>query len=165
MKKAFTILELLVASLLLGMLMTILTMIFNQSSIAWRTGVAGVADLDDVRNNIAEVREEADNAYIWNNEVHRLLGLWDDNGQLRTRAWDAPGSAEAAKDNATAAFLQARGGGFRDDSKPEDFKIISVGSGASGTSIKTYTINVKSAGPNRQFGDWDDIWSFPDDFN
>ena len=49
MKKGFTILELLVASLLLGMLMTILTMIFNQSSIAWRTGVAGVADLDDVR--------------------------------------------------------------------------------------------------------------------
>ena len=37
MKKGFTILELLVASLLLGMLMTILTMIFNQSSIAWRT--------------------------------------------------------------------------------------------------------------------------------
>ena len=47
MKKGFTILELLVASLLLGMLMTILTMIFNQSSIAWRTGVAGVADLVD----------------------------------------------------------------------------------------------------------------------
>ena len=47
MRRGFTILELLVASLLLGMLVTILTMIFNQSSIAWRTGVAGVADLDE----------------------------------------------------------------------------------------------------------------------
>ena len=58
MKRGFTILELLVASLLLGMLVTILTMIFNQSSIAWRTGVAGVADLDDARANMAELRDE-----------------------------------------------------------------------------------------------------------
>ena len=78
----------LVASMLLGMLLTVLTMLFNQSSISWRTGVAGVADLDEVRDNIAEVREEADNAYIWDNEVHRLIGLWDDRGNLRTRAWD-----------------------------------------------------------------------------
>ena len=92
MKKGFTILELLVASLLLGMLMTILTMIFNQSSIAWRTGVAGVADLDDVRDNVAEVREEADNAYIWNDKVHRILGLWDDDGrQFRRRQGECEG--------------------------------------------------------------------------
>ena len=51
MKKGFTILELLVASLLLGMLVTILTMIFNQSSIAWRTGTAVVEDLGDVRES------------------------------------------------------------------------------------------------------------------
>ena len=67
MKRGFTILELLVASMLLGMLVTILTMLFNQSSIAWRTGVAGVADLDEVRTNVAELRDEADNAYVWNN--------------------------------------------------------------------------------------------------
>ena len=46
MKKGFTIIELLVASLLLGLLVTILTMVFNQSSIAWRIGTAGVSDLD-----------------------------------------------------------------------------------------------------------------------
>ena len=34
MRKGFTIIELLVASLLLGLIVTILTMIFNQSSIA-----------------------------------------------------------------------------------------------------------------------------------
>ena len=48
MRKGFTILELLVASLLLGMLVTIMTQIFSQSSIAWSTGTAGVVELDDV---------------------------------------------------------------------------------------------------------------------
>ena len=46
MRRGFTILELLVAALLLGMLVTVLTMIVNQSSIAWRTGVAGLLDMD-----------------------------------------------------------------------------------------------------------------------
>ena len=162
MKKAFTIIELLVASLLLGMLVTVLTMIFNQSAIAWRTGVAGVADLDLVRQNDAEIRDEADNAYIWNNEVHRILGLWDDQGQLRTRAWDV---GNERKSENQAAFLQSRGGSLNDSSRLSDFRVISVGNGDSGGGIKTYTVNVKSAGPDREFDTWDDIWSFPDEFN
>ena len=73
MKRGFTILELLVASLLLGMLVTVLTMIFNQSSIAWRTGVAGLMDMDEVRDNIAAVRDEADSLYPWNDKLHRTV--------------------------------------------------------------------------------------------
>ena len=150
MKKGFTILELLVASLLLGMLITILTMIFNQSSIAWRTGVAGVADLDDVRNNIAEVREEADSAYVW-----------DESGNLRTRAWDV-GTEETPANQ--ALFLTAKNSALKNENSTfRDFKIVPVGS-ATANNLKTYTINVKSAGPNKVFGDYDDIWSFPDDF-
>ena len=155
MKRAFTILELLVASLLLGMLVTILTMLFNQSSIAWRTGVAGVADLDDVRTNIADLRDDADNAYIWNNTVQRLVGLWDDGGNLRKRAWDVEGEGSV---KGTVISL-------KDDSKLSEIKTVSVGSGDSGSSIKTYSVNVKSAGPNREFNDYDDIWSFPDEIN
>lgn len=155
MKRAFTILELLVASLLLGMLVTILTMLFNQSSIAWRTGVAGVADLDDVRTNIADLRDDADNAYVWNNNVQRLVGLWDDNGTLRKRAWDVDGE-ESVKGTVIS---------LKDDSKLSEIKTVSVGSGDSGSSIKTYSVNVKSAGPNREFNDYDDIWSFPDEIN
>ncbi len=155
MKRAFTILELLVASLLLGMLVTILTMLFNQSSIAWRTGVAGVADLDDVRTNIADLRDDADNAYVWNNNVQRLVGLWDDNGTLRKRAWDVEGEGSV---KGTVISL-------KDDSKLSDIKTVAVGSGDSGSSIKTYSVNVKSAGPNREFNDYDDIWSFPDEIN
>ena len=155
MKRAFTILELLVVSLLLGMLVTILTMLFNQSSIAWRTGVAGVADLDYVRTNIADLRDDADNAYVWNNNVQRLVGLWDDSGTLRKRAWDVEGDGSV---KGTVISL-------KDDSKLSEIKTVSVGSGDSGSSIKTYSVNVKSAGPNREFNDYDDIWSFPDEIN
>lgn len=162
MKRGFTILELLVASLLLGMLVTILTMIFSQSSIAWRTGVAGVADLDDARNNIAELREEADNVYIWNNKAHRILGLWNEQGQLRTRAIDAEGGD--FKQSETAQLLQSKGG-LSDTTKLKDIKIVSVGSGASNGSVNTYTVNVMSSGPDREFDTYDDIWSFPDDFD
>ena len=45
-RNGFTLVEVLVASLLLGMLVVILTMVFNQSSIAWRTGKASVAEMD-----------------------------------------------------------------------------------------------------------------------
>lgn len=162
MKKGFTILELLVASLLLGMLVSILTMLFNQSSIAWRTGVAGVVDLDEVRDNIAEVREEADNAYIWDNEVHRILGLWDDNGNIRKRAWDV---GQEEDQEAAAGYLKAKAGNLRDNSKPKDLKPLSVGTAGGGRSMRTYTINVKSAGPDREFNTWDDIWSYPDEIN
>ncbi len=155
MKKGFTILELLVASLLLGMLVTILTMMFNQSSIAWRTGVAGVVDLDDVRKNIAEVREEADSIYIWGSEAHRLLSLWDDDGNLRTRAISVDSSSDAAEHLS----------GLNKDTSLQDIpRSVSVGNGSGGGTIKTYIVNVKSAGPDREFGTWDDIWSFPDDF-
>lgn len=162
MRRGFTILELLVASLLLGMLVTVLTMLFNQSSISWRTGVAGVADLDQVRNNIAAVRDEADNAYIWNDKVQRIVGIWNDEGELRTRAWDV--ETEEGK-GPNAEYLASKGGGLRNDTKLSDFKIISVGSASSGRSLKTYTINVKSAGPNKRFNDYDDIWSYPDEIN
>ena len=48
-REGFTLVEVLVASLLLGMLVTILTMVFNQSSIAWRTGKASVSVIDKMR--------------------------------------------------------------------------------------------------------------------
>lgn len=166
MKKGFTILELLVASLLLSMLVTILTMLFNQSSIAWRTGVAGVADLDEVRTNIAELRAEADNAYVWDNKLYLLVSPWDEKGNLRQRAWGAKDvGGQGDKQLLQPLFLQARGGGINDTSKLSAFKTIAVGSGDSGGAIKTYTVNVKSAGPDRKPNTYDDIWSFPDEIN
>ena len=165
MRKGFTILELLVASLLLGMLMTILTMIFSQSSIAWRTGTAIVADLDGVRANVAELREEADNAYIWNNQVHRILGLWDDNGNLRKRAWDVGEEASAEANHAGYLTGSKANAPQNDDADISDFMVSADVSASGGYGpLKTYKINVKSSGPNKKLGDYDDIWSDPDDF-
>ena len=160
MRKGFTIIELLVASLLLGMLMTILTMIFNQSSIAWRTGMAGQLGLDDVRENVAEVREEADNAFVWGNVLYRHTGLWKADGTLRNRACDAPDQTDQNENHAN--ILRTKLGSLN-NLKPKNFTPFAVGN-ASGNAKKTYTVNVMSAGPDRQFDTWDDIWSFPDDF-
>lgn len=164
MRKGFTILELLVASMLLGMLVTVLTGIFNQSSIAWRTGTAGVADMDDIRDNMAEIREEADNAFVYERNgqktLHSLTGIWDpETGELRTRACDADESNSRAR--VLRGQMQTSG-----EISPwsQSQNVLSVGNRGSGTTVKTYTINVKSAGPDREFDTYDDIWSWPDEF-
>ena len=167
MKKGFTIIELLVASLLLGILVTILTMVFNQSSVAWRTGVAGVADLDDIRDNVAELREEADNAFIakvgGTYGIYRHVGLWDKYGNLRNRACDAPDLQGENAEWLHPKILQ-QNLSVSADTKPENFLPFNVGNAGSPRSVKNYSVNVMSAGPDRQFDTWDDIWSSPDDF-
>ena len=63
-RSGFTLLEMLVASSLLAMLVTILTMLFSQSSIAWSTGTASVAGMSDVRKAISRYQLEAENAIL-----------------------------------------------------------------------------------------------------
>ena len=141
--------------------MTILTMIFNQSSIAWRTGIAGTVDMDEVRENIAEIREEADNAFVWGKTLYRITSVWGKDGNLRKRGCDAPGSGTDESES-HAEYLRSRISNLS-NLKPRDMSPQSVGNG-SAKSTKTYTVNVMSAGPNRKFNDYDDIWSWPDDF-
>ena len=167
--RAFTIIELLVASLLLGMLVTILTMVFNQSSIAWRTGTAGVADLDDIRDNVAELREEADNAFVANvggsYQIFRHVGLWDSRGKLRDRACDAPGSDVMSEGSGKLrANILRQNLSVSASTKPENFLPFNVGNAGNPRSVRNYTVNVMSAGPDKTFDTWDDIWSWPDDF-
>ena len=166
MRRGFTLLELLVASILLGVLTTILTMIFNQSSIAWRTGSAMVADLDDVRDNIAVLRDESDNAFVWDGSVYRLIGLWNISGDLNDRACDADGSTAAGDTRNRVNALRSKIDTGSSASPWSAKNVTGVGKGnSSGNSAKTYTVNVMSAGPDREFDTWDDIWSFPDDFD
>lgn len=158
MKRGFTIIELLVASLLLGMLVTILTMIFNQSSIAWRTGSASVAELAQARNKIAVVAEEADNAFICNSKTHRIVGLWDDckgcDGDLRPRACNV---GEVESDVPVKGIPN-----FNENTKQTSFSPITGIKGAGGGNAKTYIVNVMSAGPDKKWETYDDIWSFPE---
>ena len=169
MKKGFTIIELLVASLLLGLLVTILTMVFNQSSIAWRIGIAGVSDLDDIRDNVAELREEADNAFIANlggsYQLFRHVGLWDADGQLRDRACDAPSSQVQSEGGGKLRANILRGHlAISSTMKQSDITPFNVGMGGASGRSRTYSVNVMSAGPDKTFDTWDDIWSWPDDF-
>ena len=156
MRKGFTILELLVASLLLGMLVTILTMIFNQSSIAWRTGVAGVARMDEARDDIAQVREEADNLFFYSNKVGRITSLWDKEGNLRKRAYSLKGSEGAEKGDTIVMLANVTPNNL---AQP-----LVLDSGAETEGFKSYTIGVTSRGPDPDSdADYDDITSWPDE--
>lgn len=163
MKKGFTILELLVASLLLGMLVTILTMIFNQSSIAWRTGVSGVAAMDKVRDNVAEVREEADNLFIFGNTVNRLTGLWGSDGMLRKRACFGPNVKPKSSDDSAYEIVVLRSS-VNGNTKGRNIGPVDVGSGGGGKSVQTYTVGVTSWGPDGKKDTYDDITTWPDNF-
>ena len=186
MRKGFTIIELLVASLLLGLLVTILTMIFNQSSISWRVGMAGTADLRAVRGNIAEIREESDNVFVHDGKLYRITGLWDRNGNLRNRACDAPNSTDEGENCASIlAGGASRTGnsqwiGNLKNLRLEDLKTAGFGGGSGGgggmggnegentgggSGVRTYTVNVMSGGPNNDIDDWEAIWSFPYEFD
>lgn len=81
MRKGFTVLELLAASLLLSMLVTILTMVFNQSSVAWRTGVAGVVRLGQTREQLGTLHDVEDDAL----PGLGMLGAAVDNRQIEYR--------------------------------------------------------------------------------
>lgn len=165
MKKGFTIIELLVASMLLGILVTILTMVFNQSSISWRIASAGATDMDDLRDNMAELREEADNAFAYGNEIYRTVGLWDRNGNLRDRACDAPSSQVQGEDGGKYRAQILRQKLNAGNLRPRDFLLINVGMAKPPHRVKNYTVNVMSGGPRNDVEDWEAIWSFPDDPN
>lgn len=153
MKKGFTLLELLIASLLLSMLVTILTQLFSQSSIAWRTGEAGVAELDQMRADISAIQRDAENAIPLNGETRRLCGVWDrETGRLSKRGYQESTKWE---------FPQFSSVDAKDPSTWKKFKVSNQGSG--GQKAKNYVVGVTSAGPDGDFDTWDDITSWPTD--
>ena len=171
MKKGFTIIELLVASALLGMLVTILTMVFNQSSIAWRIGIAGVSDLGDVRYTMGCLTDVADNAFVYGIQKGRLGGIWDLQGNLHKRACvtdkvtDNSGEGDSETSTTMKWFFNkvSLNNSTRPQSVPGCNSSISVGSGESGGSFETFTVNVMSGGPANDIDDWQAVWSYPDD--
>ena len=166
MKRGFTILELLVATLLLGILATILTMIFNQSSISWRIGLSQVSNMNDIRDNMAELHEESDNAFVYNGEIHRVLGLWKQDGTLRNRACDATKGAVAEMENSEKAnLLRTKNQLNLNQPRLDEIAPISLNQANNQTKYVNYTVNVMSGGPANDVEDWQAIWSFPDDPN
>lgn len=148
MKKGFTLLEVLVAAMLLGMLVTILTMVFSQSSVAWRTGIAGVADLDSRRQDIARKHFMADAALPWlkgENGNYLVVSPWkgDGSGKLRRR------SVEKAE---TAGFSFNR---------PESWVGLDVNGSMNSIEMRSFVVGVTSAGPDGAFNTGDEITTLP----
>ena len=145
-RKGFTLLELMVACRLLGMLVSALTMVFNQSSIAWRTGMAGVVNLYNTRTDLGKKHDNYDNILpglkTKEDMEYRAVSLWKD-GQLRTdRAFDV-----ATESLSYAAAMTSREQGISDAD--------------SGWSVSLFTIGVRSAGPDGVFGTADDLSTYP----
>ena len=146
--KGFTLLEVMVACLLMGMLVTALTMVFNQSSIAWRTGVAGVVNLYETRADLGKKHDNYDNILPWiegdSDLSWRAVSLWE-NGQLRSnRAIDKADESPSPFQAAAASAL-------------------SVKSTSGGESASLFTVGVRSYGPDGRLGTADDLTTYPED--
>ena len=161
-RRGFTLLEMLVASSLLAMLVTILTMLFSQSSIAWSTGTASVAGISDVRKAISTYQFEAENA-IMNDEstpvALKVTSIWaDDGGGLKTG-------------NDARRTLSKRGESWQKRPQTTDIADPTTGSAGDVPSISssgsagrdTYIVGVTSWGPDGQPGTWDDITTMPEE--
>ena len=156
----FTLLEMLVASLLLSMLVVALSMVFSSSASAWRIGSAGVRGLHSMRQRMSEYQLSSDNA------LPNLKGKGSAPGYVRA-VWlngsslvDTDGeTVDKVRGFETTDIYEGRSG--IDTTKP--FKSnLSVGS-ASGNQVKNYTVGAGSAGPDRVWGTKDDIATWPNE--
>ena len=166
-REGFTLLEMLVASLLLGMLVTILTMVFNSSSIAWRTGKAGVAQLSSIRRQMSLAQYTADNLMPCidsksDTVVGKVCGAGNSDGSIRTRA------VSRMSGGSTACFSVPSFGGFdsarSSPSAPSWVEFDCNGSIQLGSS-QSYIVGVWSYGPDGQPNTEDDITTWPLEVN
>ena len=168
MKKGFTLIEVLVATLLLSMLVTILTMIFNQSSIAWSTGLASVTALGNTREKMSVLANESENAMLSDDggAVLRITSVWAGAGKDfrvdgRTLSddfeWTVPQSN--LRDPMTAGPIPINGNGGGNASE-------GVNSGGNSGGRETFLVGVHSYGPDGKTGgdySWDDISTMPEE--
>ena len=157
-KSGFTLIEMLVASLLLGMLITILTMVFNSSAIAWRTGKAGVAEMSIARKEIAFVQHEADNLLPrvdnTRNKTGQVLGAWKPGERnLRERAVKAYDGSLS---------IPSWGNKENSDKSVKPWKKYDV-QDLERNSGKSFTVGVWSRGPDGEWNTEDDITTWPEE--
>ena len=159
-KRGFTLIEMLVASLLLGMLVTILTMVFNSSAIAWRTGKASVSQMSLARRQLSYAQYVADNVLprVDKNsptQNGRVLGAWDDAGNVRKRAVvlaDAP--------SGLFTFPNWANNESAGQSTPVPWSRVTVHSLQNDTG-RGYIVGVWSLGPDGNRYTEDDISTWP----
>ena len=163
-RSGFTLIEMLVASLLLGMLVTILTRGFNSSSIAWRTGTAGVSQLSLMRRELSLAQNRADNLLpridtASKSAVGLVAGAWHADGMVRTRA--------VSRYQGYGFFQKPNFDSYRSDdaslsTAPPWQQVNALGRLRYGSS-HAYTVGVLSYGPDGKIDTDDDISTWPDE--
>ena len=173
-KGGFTLLEILVASMLLAMLITILTMVFNSSSIAWSTGKASVAEMDEVRQKMSAASIAADNAMprvdvnspsTWG----LLVSPWDASGHLRRRGIVKMTESKVAgriwnlmQPTLNIQRGQTGKGEWVRKSNTRLWGVLQPGSVKISGKAKDYVVGVWSLGPDGKENSGDDISTWPD---
>ncbi len=110
--------------------------------------------MDEARENIASLREEADNIFFHGSQAYLIVSPWDKTGNLRSRAYGTSGS-----DGAQVNMLTSLNG----NSNGKSMTPVAVGSGAGGKSgSKSYTVGVTSYGPDGEPDTYDDITTWPE---
>ena len=158
-RRGFTLIEILVASLLLGMLMTILTMVFNSSSIAWRTGRASNSKMSKARYQLAQAQYLAENALprvdtANKSSTGRILGAWDKDGELRGRAVDVIGSFPFSLPGWSSNPSVG-------DAAPKPWAEVTGLQNLQNQSGRSYLVGVHSWGPDGKQDTQDDIDTMP----
>ena len=162
-RRGFTLIEILVASLLLGMLMTILTMVFNSSAIAWRTGKASNSMMSQARRQLSYSQYLADNALPRvdtkdKSKTGRVLGPWDGKGELRKRAVEI---YPAAKFQQLFDLPEWDSLGSNGSSVPQPWQEVRNIKKLRADGDDTYVVGVLSWGPDGNLGTTDDINTMP----
>ena len=149
------------ASVLMGMLVTILTMIFNQSAIAWRTGKASVADMSETERNLARIHAMADNVLPYTgSDNYCVVPPWDDAVDDSSTRFH-PRGIRRARDLRTGVAT-VTGNFNNDDAGKNSWRRSDLGN-PDLNGGKTFIVGVRSAGPDRQWETEDDISTWPDE--
>ena len=161
-KGGFTLLEMLVASLLLTMMVVALSMVFSSSASAWRIGRAGVDGLHDMRHRLSEFQLASDNA------LPSLRGKGSGVGYVRpvwingTSLIDSDGDAVSnGRGFDTKDVYGGAQGVETSGTKPFKGRISAGNVNAKG--FRNYIIGVGSRGPDGEWNTKDDIATWPNE--
>ena len=145
----------------MGMLVTILTMIFNQSAIAWRTGKASVADMSESERNLARVHAMADNVLPYTGgQNYCVVSPWDDARDDSSTRFYQRGIMRAQDLRTGVATV---GGSFyNQDAGKGNWRQSNLGN-PDLNGGKTFIVGVRSAGPDHEWDTEDDITTWPDE--
>ena len=160
-RNGFTLLEVLVASVLMGMLVTILTVIFNQSAIAWRTGKAGVADMSETERNLARIHAVADSALPCTEKGNYfVVSPWKDSNTDDSKRFYSRGIALAG--DVSKGFDTVAVNFSGNDAGKGEWRRTGLGK-AKLNNQSQFTVGVRSAGPDRRWDTEDDISTWPEE--